>query len=135
MFDKITIGRNIGLIIKRWGMKQQAFAELFFSDMNRHKISSYVRNSSKPSVEFMIILRRLTGLEVEDLFLGELEPEEIPTAPIAQQVFQELQNQYGISMEEQKPPTKLSDRMTAMEEELRELKAEVKELRDRLEGQ
>ncbi len=134
MFDKIMIGRNIGLLIKRWGMKQQAFAELFFSDMNRHKISSYVRDGSKPSVEFMIILRRLTGLEVEDLFLGELDPEELPAAPIAQQVFEELQNKYGISIEEKKTPTKLSDRMSAMEEEIQELRAEVKELRERLEG-
>ncbi|MEO0778228.1 MAG: hypothetical protein AAF146_16795 [Bacteroidota bacterium] len=135
MFDKYTIGKNIERIIKRWGLKQQSFAELIAPEMNRFKVSSYVTEGSKPSVEFMIILRRLTGLEIEQLFLGEVDVEEIPPEPIAEQVFQDLQSQYGINMEEAPESEALADRVDAMEAELRTLKAEVQSLRDRLDGQ
>ncbi len=131
MFDKIMIGKNLELIIKRWGMKQQGFADLF-PNMNRFKISSYVNGTSRPSVEFMIILKRLTGLEIELMYLGELDQTEVPPAPLTTQVFEDLKNKYQ-NKEYRAPQTlpELFERVTNMEKQMEKMKEEIEVLQEK----
>ncbi len=119
------IGKNIELIIKRWGMKQQGFADLF-PKMNRFKISSYVNNTSKPSVEFMIILKRLTGLEIELLYLGEIDKEEIPPAPLVNQVSEDLERDYRRNYKAPQTLPELFERVTRMEKQMDKMNKELK---------
>ena len=130
MFDKIMIGKNIELIIKRWGMKQQGFADLF-PNMNRFKVSSYVNGTSRPSVEFMIILKRLTGLEIELLYLGELEPAEIPPSPLAANVFEELTNKYQKEYRAPQTLPELFERVTNMEKVMEKMKRDIEVLQEK----
>lgn len=115
------IGKNLELIIKHWGMKQEGFADLF-PNMNRFKISSYVNSKSKPSVEFMIILRRLTGLEIELLYLGEVSKEEIPPAPLVDQVINELKKDYKKDYKAPQNLPELFERVVKIEGQIEQIK-------------
>ncbi len=75
---------NLKLIRKqRWKMSQDKFAELI--DSSRSKINSYENGGVEPSIDFMIQLEILTGINIKDLFSGELQLAKIPILPLSEE--------------------------------------------------
>lgn len=73
----MSLGKNIRTIRKSWRLKQEEFGELM--QVSRGSISVYEIDNSTPSIEFLLRLQVLTGINAHTIFYGDISKESIPT--------------------------------------------------------
>jgi len=73
----MSIAQNLKVIRARYSYSQEQFGDLM--NVSRGMIKSYENSIAAPSTEFLIKLSGMVGLSVDQLTLGNIHMEELPT--------------------------------------------------------
>jgi transcriptional regulator with XRE-family HTH domain len=84
-----TLGKNIKTIRKRFGYSSQKDFVDFIEDefpISVASLSGYESGNSWPGVLFMVLMQRMSGINVDDLCTRIIMPHEVPKEPISGKV-------------------------------------------------
>ncbi|MCB0707450.1 MAG: helix-turn-helix transcriptional regulator [Saprospiraceae bacterium] len=78
--SKVLLSANLKAIRKKWRYEQKEFGELL--GVSRGSMSNYENGHAIPSIDVMMTLQRLTGLNIEVISTTEIKAIDLPDQPL-----------------------------------------------------